>query len=84
MTTHTLESLFEKTKAHVRKVMGNRLDVEKVSLDATFAELGVDSLYLTEVSFALLTELDVYIPMAQVARTRSVREFLELVLSSLG
>jgi acyl carrier protein len=83
MSSHTLDSLFAQTKTHVRRVMGPKFELEKLTVDASFAELGVDSLYLTEVSFALLTELDVYVPMAQVARTKTVREFLEVVLAAL-
>lgn len=76
-----VQALFERTRVHVKKVMGAKYDDSKATLDSTFAELGVDSLYLTEVAFALLGELDLYIPMARVARTTSVREFLELVVS---
>ena len=79
---HSIESLFEKTQVHARKVMGARYQPQG-GLDHTFAELGIDSLYLTEISFALLSELDLYVPMAQVARTRTVREFLQLVLDEL-
>ena len=79
---HSIESLFEKTQAHARKVMGARFQPQG-GIDNSFTELGIDSLYLTEISFALLTELDLYVPMARVARTKTVREFLQLVLDEL-
>lgn len=77
----TLDALFEKTKVHVKRVMGESFVIDSLTLEKSFDELGIDSLYLTEIAFALLTELDLYVPMAKVARTKSVKEFLELVIS---
>ncbi len=74
----------EQLKDRAQLVMGSAWPVERVTLDSAFDELGIDSLHLTEIAFALLSELDVYIPMAKVARTRSVREFIELLRMELG
>ena len=73
----------KRLQGHAQLVMGSAWPVERVTLDSAFEELGIDSLHLTEIAFALLSELDVYIPMAKVARTRSVREFIELLRAEL-
>lgn len=81
--THTIESLLACTRAHVREVMGPKFDTEGLGLDHTFTEIGIDSLCLTEISNSVLSELDLYVPMARLARAPTVREFLQVVLDGL-
>ncbi|MDP1823662.1 MAG: phosphopantetheine-binding protein [Archangium sp.] len=84
MAEQSMEQMFEMLKVHAKRIMGEKYDVGQVTLDRTFVELGIDSLYLTEIAFAVLAELDLYVPMAKVARAKNAREFLELVAVELN
>ena len=68
---------------HARRVLGNER-FELADLDRTFEELGIDSLHLTEIAVAVLTELDVYVPMASLARAKTPAGFLAVLEAEAG
>ena len=51
--------------------------VEQYRLDASFEELGIDSLDGINILFALENEFDITIPDEQAKRIRSIREMVE-------
>jgi acyl carrier protein len=53
------------------------LDPEKITLDSTFEELGIDSLDGINVLFALETDFDIIIPDEAAQNIRGVREMVE-------
>ena len=53
------------------------LDREKVAMDSTFEELGIDSLDGVNIMFALEEEFDVSIPDAVARQAKSVRNVVE-------
>jgi acyl carrier protein len=50
---------------------------ERISIDSTFAELGVDSLDAITLLFALETRLDIVIPDEAAKSAESVRDVVE-------
>ena len=54
-----------------------RLPREKVTIDSTFQELGIDSMAGIEIVFALENEFDINIPDEDVRAVRSVRDMVE-------
>lgn len=54
-----------------------RIPKEKVTLDSTFEELGIDSMDGVNILFALENEFDITIPDAAAKQIRSVREMVE-------
>ncbi len=65
---------------HARRIVGDeRLALAPVDLDRSFEALGIDSLHLTEIAVAVLTELDVYVPMALLARATTPAAFLAVL-----
>jgi len=54
-----------------------KLPPEKVSIDSTFAELGIDSLDGVNILFALENEFNVNVPDEGMQDIRSVRQMVE-------
>lgn len=53
------------------------LPVEKITLESTFEELGIDSLDGINIVFALENEFDIEIPDEAAQQIRSVREMID-------
>ena len=53
------------------------LPPEKINIDSTFEELGIDSLDGINILFALETEFDIDIPDEAAKSIRSIREMVE-------
>ena len=53
------------------------LSVEKVTIDSSFEELGIDSLDGINILFALETEFDINIPDDQAQEVRSVKQMVD-------
>lgn len=53
------------------------LEPEKIQIDSTFEELGIDSLDGINILFALETEFDINIPDEAAQTIRTVREMIE-------
>jgi acyl carrier protein len=54
-----------------------RVPIEKISVDSTFEELGMDSLDGVNILFALEEEFNVNIPDEQAKEIRGVRQMVE-------
>ena len=54
-----------------------RLDPEKVTIDSSFEELGIDSMDGVNILFALENEFDITITDEQAKQIRCVREMVE-------
>lgn len=54
-----------------------RLPREKVTLDSSFEELGIDSMDGVEILFALENEFDITIPDEDAKSIRSIRQMAE-------
>jgi acyl carrier protein len=54
-----------------------RIILEKVTIDSSFQDLGIDSMDGINILFALENEFDVTIPDEQAKQIRSVREIVE-------
>ena len=63
----------------VRNVIANtqRIAVEKITIDSSFQELGIDSMDGVNILFALESEFDIDIPDDEARQIRSVREMVE-------
>jgi len=63
----------------VRKVIAasKRIPEDKVTVDSTFEELGIDSMDAVEILFALENEFDINIPDEEVKTVRNVRQMVE-------
>ena len=63
----------------VRKVIAasKRIPEDKVAVDSTFEELGIDSMDAVEILFALENEFDINIPDEEVKSVRNVRQMVE-------
>ena len=70
----------------VRNVIANtqRIPVEKVTVDSTFQELGIDSMDGVNILFALENEFDITIPDEAAKQIRGVREVIEGVEKLIG
>jgi len=53
-----------------------RISPEKVTIDASFQELGIDSMDGINILFALENEFDITIPDEQAKQIRSIREMV--------
>jgi acyl carrier protein len=71
--------MFEELTQRVIKVIAasQKLPPEKVTIDSTFDELGIDSLDGVNLLFALESELNINIPDDKAQGVRSVREMVE-------
>jgi acyl carrier protein len=54
-----------------------RMPVEKVKIDSTFEELGIDSMDGVNILFALENEFNITIPDEAAKQIRSIREMVE-------
>jgi acyl carrier protein len=54
-----------------------RISPEKVTIDSSFQELGIDSMDGINILFALENEFDITIPDEQAKKIRSIREMVE-------
>jgi len=54
-----------------------RLPREKVTMDSSFEELGIDSMDGVEILFALESEFDITIPDEDAKTIRSIRQMVE-------
>jgi acyl carrier protein len=54
-----------------------RISPEKVTIDSSFQELGIDSMDGINILFALENEFDITIPDEQDKQIRSIREMVE-------
>ena len=54
-----------------------RISPEKVTVDSSFQELGIDSMDGINILFALENEFDITIPDEQAKQIRSIREMVE-------
>lgn len=63
----------------VRNVIATaqRLPVEKVTIDSSFEELGIDSMDGVNILFALENEFNITIPDEAAKQIRNVREMME-------
>jgi len=61
-----------------------KLPPERVTLDSTFEELGIDSLDGVNILFALENEFNINIPDDKVEGVRSVRQMVESLEKVVG
>ena len=63
----------------VRTVIANsqRMPIEKISIDSTFQELGIDSMDAVNILFGLESEFDINIPDEETKDIRTVRQMAE-------
>ncbi len=63
----------------IRKVIANsqKLPIEKVTLDSTFQELGIDSMDAVNILFGLESEFDISIPDEEAKDIRTIRQMAE-------
>ncbi len=54
-----------------------RISPEKITIDSSFQELGIDSMDGINILFALENEFDITIPDDQAKQIRSIREMVE-------
>jgi acyl carrier protein len=54
-----------------------RIPEDRVTIDSTFEELGIDSMDAVEILFALENEFDISIPDDEVKTVRNVRQMVE-------
>ena len=62
----------------VRQVIATskRIPMERVTIDSTFEELGIDSMDAVEILFGLENEFDINIPDEEVKTVRNVRQMV--------
>jgi acyl carrier protein len=63
----------------IRSVIASaqRIPIEKVTIDSSFQELGIDSMDGVNILFALENEFNITIPDEAAKQIRSVREMME-------
>ena len=63
----------------IRNVIANtqRIPVEKVTIDSSFEELGIDSMDGVNILFALENEFNITIPAEAAKQIRNVRQMME-------
>ena len=63
----------------VRNVIANtqRIPIEKVTIDSSFEELGIDSMDGVNILFALENEFNITIPDEAAKQIRNVRQMME-------
>ena len=54
-----------------------RIPEDRVTVDSSFEELGIDSMDAVEILFALENEFDISIPDEEVKSVRNVRQMVE-------
>jgi acyl carrier protein len=70
----------------VRNVIANtqRIPVEKITIDSSFQELGIDSMDGVNILFALENEFNITIPDDAAKQIRDVRQMIEGVEKLIG
>jgi acyl carrier protein len=63
----------------IRNVIANsqKLPLDKVTIDSTFQDLGIDSMDAVNILFGLESEFDINIPDEEVKEIRTVRQMAE-------
>ena len=63
----------------VRNIIANtqRIPIEKVTIDSSFEELGIDSMDGVNILFALENEFNITIPDEAAKQIRNVRQMME-------
>ena len=63
----------------IRTVIANsqKLPLDKVTIDSTFQDLGIDSMDAVNILFGLESEFDINIPDEEVKEIRTVRQMAE-------
>ena len=63
----------------IRSVIANtqRIPIEKVTIDSSFEELGIDSMDGVNILFALENEFNITIPDEAAKQIRNVRQMME-------
>ena len=63
----------------VRSVVASsqRMPIEKITIDSSFQELGIDSMDAVNILFALESEFDISIPDEETKDIRTVRQMAE-------
>jgi acyl carrier protein len=63
----------------IRQVIANaqRLPIEKITINSSFEELGIDSMDGVNILFALENEFNITIPDEAAKQIRNVREMME-------
>jgi acyl carrier protein len=63
----------------IRKVIADsqKMPLDKVSIDSTFQELGIDSMDAVNILFGLESEFDINIPDEEAKDIRTVRQMAE-------
>jgi len=63
----------------IRGVIANaqRIPLEKVTIDSSFQELGIDSMDAVNILFGLESEFDINIPDEEAKEIRTVRQMAE-------
>ena len=63
----------------IRTVIANsqKLPIEKVTIDSTFLELGIDSMDAVNILFGLESEFDINIPDEEAKDIRTIRQMAE-------
>ena len=63
----------------IRTVIANsqKLPIDKVTIDSTFQELGIDSMDAVNILFGLESEFDINIPDEEAKDIRTIRQMAE-------
>jgi acyl carrier protein len=69
------EELIQKVRSVI--ATAQRLPIEKVTIDSSFEELGIDSMDGVNILFALENEFNITIPDEAAKQIRTVREMME-------
>ena len=69
------EELIQKVRSVI--ATAQRLPIEKVTIDSSFEELGIDSMDGVNILFALENEFNITIPDEAAKQMRNVREMME-------
>jgi len=73
-----LQELTERILATIAQAQ--RIPKERITLDSSFEELGIDSMDGVNILFALENEFDITIPDAEAKQIRNVREMVDGVI----
>lgn len=61
-----------------------RIDVEKLQPEATLAALGIASLDVVSVLFAIEDQFGVEIPQEEIASTETLGQFVDIILAKVS
>ena len=76
-------SLIALIERHLKKVMGSEFDTVGFTADRSFEEMGLDSLFMAEVNLVVSSEVDVYLPMSELAGALTPRKLAHAVQRTL-